>query len=140
MGIRRHAWLQLQEVDVGTSVERHGGDLGVLDDDAVLCTLRLHSQRIALYADSIGDRPELHRNVDAEGRISIDLYPELLVVPEALLAGVDVVRVNIEGGKSIKAFSGGDRPALHIGRDAGSDDGDAWDHRSARVSDHSGDR
>ena len=140
MGIRRHAWLQLQEVDVGASVERHGGDLGVRDDNAILRALRFHLQRVALYVHRIGNGPELHRDVDAEIGIRVDLYPGLRIIPEALLAGGDVIAVNIKSGKSIEALGVGDRLTLHICGDAGGDDGHAGDYGAAGVSDYSGDR
>src|ERR1700734_1170591 len=103
MGIRRDAWLQLQEIDVGTSVERYRGDLGVGDDDAILRALRFHLQRVALDAHRVGNRPELHRDVDADSGIRVDLYRRLRIIAEALLAGGDVIGVNTESGESIKA-------------------------------------
>ena len=66
MGIRRHAGLQFQEVDVGTSqFERHRGDLGAIDDHTVLRALRFYLQCVALHVHGIGNRAELHGDINA---------------------------------------------------------------------------
>jgi hypothetical protein len=115
MGIRRHSWLQLQQVDVGTSVQRHGGNLCAVDQHTILRALRLYLKSIALHIHCVGDGTELQRDVDAKGRIGIDLYPGLLVVAKSGLAGGDVIGVHLEGGQVVKALGIGDCLALDIG-------------------------
>src|SRR4051812_7252513 len=99
MGIRRHAGLQFQKVNVGTSVQWHRGDLGAIDEHTILRALGLYLERVALDVDGIVDRSELHGDVDADCGIGIDLYSALQVIAKASLAGGDIVCVNVERGE-----------------------------------------
>ena len=137
MRIRRHAGLQFQEVDVGTSVQRHGGDLRAIDEHTVLRALRLYLQSVAFHAHSVGNGSELHGDVNAERGIRVDLYPCLLVIAEAGLAGREIVRVNVKGREVIKALGVSNRSALYVRRYARGYDRNARDYGPARVSDHS---
>ncbi len=110
------------------------------DDDAILGALGFDLLRVALYVHRIGNGPELHRDVDADGGVGVDLYSGLRVITVSWLAGVEIVDIHLERGEIVKSFGVGDDFALHIGGDPGYDDRHAWHYSAAGVSDHSGDR
>ena len=116
--------------------ERHGRDLGAIDEHTILRALRFYLQCVALHVHGIGDRSEFHGDVDADSGIGIDLYSALLVIAEAGLAGGDVLGVNVKGGKVIKPFGIGDCPALYVRRYCGGYDCHPWHHCAARVCHH----